>query len=203
VIEFIKQEGQHSFYHILLNKQLIKQGYQQEVSKIVRLADILTPNVLFHNYKIKLACVSGGEQLIQALGLWLLSNKEGSFIDKEIERFFCWHAIEELEHYHISFEVCVDLKVNYFFRTLGLFITGFYVFLVMLYGIILFIRKDRLYIQPHVLVESLLLIFTRRYTNRILFIELVKTLVNNLNPFYSALNNNELLIKKYDSKFMF
>jgi len=197
---FIKQEGQHSFYHVLLNKQLIKQGYQLEVFKIERLADILTPNILFSNYKIKISCVSGGEQLIQVLGLWLLSNKKGSFIEKEIERFLSWHAIEELEHYHISFEICLALKINYFFRTLGFFISAFYVFLVMLYGIILFIRKDKLYLQPFILVDFLMLIFTRRYTSKILFVELVKAVFNNLNPFYMALNNNRLLINEYENR---
>ncbi len=102
---FSRQEGQHGGAHSQYNKLLRKQGI--DVDKILevlaghkRATQRLPP-------KLQLALTAAAEHLTATLAEGLLRDPAflGSSTDPEMRALYLWHAVEEVEHKAVAFDV--------------------------------------------------------------------------------------------------
>ena len=135
VKDFIRQEGQHGIIHDQFNLLLGKQGID------VKALENITSSFLFgfkRKYlpqKYNLACVAAAEHLtaIMATVFFERKNMMGS-ADPRVYAMYAWHAMEEMEHKAVAFDVMQKVaKVGYFTRVLALMELTFTFVLSILY----------------------------------------------------------------------
>jgi predicted metal-dependent hydrolase len=114
---FIRQEGQHGMQHMGFNELLKKQGVP--VDAILHF-ERMALGVMEKRFspQFNLALTTAFEHFTALLADAFFANKrtlEGA--DERIKALLGWHAIEEMEHRHVAFDVYVkSAKGGYFMR---------------------------------------------------------------------------------------
>ena len=116
--DFIRQEGQHGIIHSQFNAHLVKQGI-----KVDRLEghmkwwlfDVLRKRL---PKKQTLAITAAAEHLTAIMAEALFQRKEVmGEADPRMFAMYAWHAMEEMEHKAVAFDVMKDVaQVGYFMR---------------------------------------------------------------------------------------
>ncbi len=125
IISFSKQEAHHAKAHIEFNNVLRKHGYDVDgFTKFTKRYFYVVEKFL--PAKIALALTVFMEHLtaVMAEGAHRFPElQEG--LPKEARDFWDWHAVEEMEHKSVAFDVLTEIGGGYFTRTLtaGIFIT--------------------------------------------------------------------------------
>lgn len=122
---FTGQEAMHSREHRDLNERLAKMGYHTERADrtIGRLLDFLwklPPRTL------PIAATAAAEHYTGLLGESVLSDertREVLFGEEAVQPLITWHALEELEHKNVAFDVLVAAGGHYPIRVAGFFVT--------------------------------------------------------------------------------
>lgn len=132
VAGFIGQESVHGQEHRKLNEKLIEMGYpmvrlftfgpNSARQKLIQRSEKLLPG------RVRLAFTAAGEHYTAVLGQRVLSSDEIQAIpaDPEGRQLLNWHAMEELEHKSVAFDVyraiggpewirIAVMGINYFF----------------------------------------------------------------------------------------
>jgi predicted metal-dependent hydrolase len=105
VAGFIGQEVTHAREHTNLNEQLDKMGYPvratQKLGELFMGAEKLTPPLLL------LAMTAAGEHFTAIMAEQMLESDElqAMAYDPEVRGIMNWHALEELEHKSVAFDV--------------------------------------------------------------------------------------------------
>mgnify|MGYP006154654541 CR=1 FL=1 len=120
--DFIRQEGQHGIIHSQFNAHLVKQGI-----KVDRLEghmkwwlfDVLRKRL---PKKQTLAITAAAEHLTAIMAEALFQRKEVmGEADPRMFAMYAWHAMEEMEHKAVAFDVMQKVaKVGYFRRVMAL-----------------------------------------------------------------------------------
>lgn len=105
VKDFIRQEAQHGIVHDKFNEVMAQQGVN--VDKII--TNIQTNLQFIQKYmppKFQLAFTAALEHFTATLGEGILENEEVfEHADPIMRALFMWHAVEEVEHKAVAFDV--------------------------------------------------------------------------------------------------
>jgi predicted metal-dependent hydrolase len=124
---FIRQEAQHGIIHTKYNERLKRQGIPVEkIERIMRfffftLAPKVSPRIQ------RLTETAATEHMTAIMAHCLFTNKElMDKADPRVRAMYAWHAIEEVEHKSVAFDVMQKIaKVGYLRRSLALINTTF------------------------------------------------------------------------------
>lgn len=134
--DFIRQEGQHTMVHNQYNARLKAQGI--DVDMILRKHDAwmfgFQRKRLPKSYTLALTAAA---EHLTAISAHALFDNRGVFegADPRVRAMYAWHAIEEVEHRAVAFDVMQQTaKVGYFVRFLAM-VEAILTFLVMIFVI--------------------------------------------------------------------
>jgi len=119
---FNRQEAQHTLVHRQDNDRLRKQGV--DVDKLTKYIDNLLNVEYRKSYSrgYTLSITSALEHFTSIIAHSLFDKRDVmKHADHRVRAMYAWHAIEEVEHKGVAYDVMVDYaKVGYFKRALGL-----------------------------------------------------------------------------------
>lgn len=123
VKEFTQQEAQHGIAHTRFNQLLAAQGMPME--KILNeLKDYIKRDQARYSDEFNLALTAAYEHFTALLAETFFSRKEVTAdIHPKMRAMFAWHAIEEMEHRSVAFNVMKTVaKVGYIKRCIAMVI---------------------------------------------------------------------------------
>ncbi len=131
---FMQQETQHAIEHEKYIQNLRDQGY--DIDQTLRLVeDVITRFVeKSTSAEFKLSLTAGFEHLTSLLAEIGLSEKFFENSDPVMKKLFEWHAVEEIEHRAVAFDVLKSANPSYANRIAGLM--GGYLILSGLVGLV-------------------------------------------------------------------
>lgn len=116
---FAGQEGQHAHQHERFFENLAQQGYSFEklLDRFQRLAR-WSKNV---PRSLRLAITAGAEHYTATMAALLLESGMLEDCDPTMRNLMTWHALEEIEHKHVAYDVLVACypKTSYPLRLIG------------------------------------------------------------------------------------
>ena len=116
--DFNRQEAQHSMVHRQDNDRLRKQGV--DVDKLTQYVDTLLNGHYRSHYSkgYNLAVTSALEHFTSIIAHSLFDKRDVmKEADHRVRAMYSWHAIEEVEHKGVAYDVMIDYaKVGYFKR---------------------------------------------------------------------------------------
>jgi uncharacterized protein len=193
---FLAQEAIHSREHADLNTALEKMGYPARQLESSLRAAIQGTNP---GEKWRLAETAGLEHLTAILGHKLLSQPHlRELFHPDVLPMWMWHAVEEMEHKGVAFDVYQEVFGGYSLRavtlvvgTLGLFITAH----AYQYQ---FLRKDGLAHKPSVWLKGL----WKMWGKDGLLLDLVPVWLDYFRPdFHPWQNDDSQLVADYKRMF--
>jgi len=115
---FAGQEGHHAHEHERYFSTLREQGYQIDgflgrFTKFNRFCSRYLPAVF------RLAVTAGAEHYTATLGAFTLRNSRLGEAHPVMRRLITWHAVEEIEHKSVAFDVLHEVNDSYLLRTAG------------------------------------------------------------------------------------
>lgn len=115
---FIGQEGHHAAEHAVVNDWLAARGApMDDVDAIVQWTMKLFDS---HSPKQRLAIVGGAEHLTALFGGLVLSRPEiVEQVHPDLRRLWIWHAMEELQHKAVTYDLYEALDGSYARRVYG------------------------------------------------------------------------------------
>ncbi|MEK6805269.1 MAG: metal-dependent hydrolase [Pseudomonadota bacterium] len=134
--DFTYQEGQHAMAHMQFNERLREQGV--EVDRILDHQDHIENEVFRKKFSkgFTLGMTAAGEHLTAIMCHGFFRAGVMDKADARVRALYAWHAIEELEHKAVAFDVMTKVaKVSYLTRIASfLFVSVMFpihVFLIM------------------------------------------------------------------------
>jgi len=119
IAAFSGQEGQHARQHERFFVVLARQGYEVEgmlgrFRKIAQFTNRYVPS------SVRLSITAGAEHYTATMASLVFEHDMLSDCDVTLRDLIQWHAIEEIEHKHVAYDVLVALyPYNYPLRILG------------------------------------------------------------------------------------
>lgn len=139
---FIKQESNHSKNHIDYNKWLAKNygfapGFKKLVNRSLKV-------FILHGDKHRLACTVALEFLTYVFSRIILQNRILEGADEQMNRFWTWHSVEEIEHKSIAVRAFDELDGSYLRRLFALAAVIPALSSLLVVGMFQFMKEDRL-----------------------------------------------------------
>ena len=120
--DFIRQEGQHGLIHDQFNKRLKAQGIDVDMLERIETKLLFGFMRKYVPKKHTLAVTAASEHMTAIMAHSFFERKEVlERSDPRMRAMYAWHAMEEMEHKAVAFDVLQKVaKVGYFRRTLAL-----------------------------------------------------------------------------------
>lgn len=140
---FSQQEGRHANAHEKYFETLEKQGY--DIRRFLRFYTWFTYHVLerIAPGQLKLAATAAAEHFTATLAKGALGTDLFESADPTMRALLCWHAVEEIEHKSVAFDVLERVNPSRRLRLAGLYVSGT---LLAAFGIgatAMLLRQDR------------------------------------------------------------
>lgn len=105
---FIGQEGHHSRQHRLVNKELDRLGYKtNRVEKILH--KVIENKLKKMSHQFRLAHTVCSEHITGIMGEYVINHPEFfDNIESPFKDLMLWHAVEEVEHKSVAFDVYME-----------------------------------------------------------------------------------------------
>lgn len=115
--DFTFQEGQHSRVHREYNARIGRQGFDVQKAEAIH-RKIIAWEREHYSRKFTLAQTAAAEHVTAFMAHFFLNNRDiFADADPRIRAIYVWHAIEEIEHKAVAFDVMQKVaKVGYFRR---------------------------------------------------------------------------------------
>ena len=125
VADFIRQEAQHGMAHDKMNQIMKEQGMPVD-QFTTRLKKIFRFELKNRSAQYNIAMTAAAEHLTALMADTFYSKKETlAEADPFVRALFAWHAIEEMEHKDVAYDVMQDVaKVDYRTRAYALALIG-------------------------------------------------------------------------------
>jgi predicted metal-dependent hydrolase len=139
---FSGQEGQHARQHERFFTVLARQGYDVETllarfRKIAQLSNRRLPRAL------RLSITAGAEHYTASMASLVLEHDMLTDCDSTLRDLIQWHAIEEIEHKHVAYDVLISQhRYNYPLRILGFLIATAFIAIWTLVGMRSLLLQD-------------------------------------------------------------
>lgn len=121
VKDFMMQEGQHGMVHTKYNQRLERQGVQisRFTQHIRRISDV---RLRRYSAKYNVALTAAFEHFTAMMAELFFAEKTMlAGADPRVRAMFAWHAVEEMEHKAVAYDVMQKVaKVGYIRRTLAM-----------------------------------------------------------------------------------
>jgi len=136
VKDFIYQEGQHGMQHDRFNARLAEQGVRVDIIDD-RNRRVIAWWRRWMPKKLTLAMTAAAEHMTAIMAHAFLGNRElFANVDPRMRALYFWHAIEEIEHKAVAYDVMKRVAgVGYFTRISGMLLETilfpFFTFMVM------------------------------------------------------------------------
>lgn len=139
---FVGQEGQHAKQHGKFWQNLQQQGYT--IAPFLKTVKTLLHRVeQLSSLSLNLAIGAGLEHLTTLMASLALEEDFLDHAEPTMKELFEWHAIEEIEHRSVVFDVFQAVSKNYFFRLLGLIISHILVLGMLNAGVFILLWQDK------------------------------------------------------------
>jgi predicted metal-dependent hydrolase len=140
---FAAQEGQHAREHEAFFAVLEGQGYdfQEHLRTFRRFSRWGSKHV---PAALRLSLTAGAEHYTATLGALALECDLLHDCDDTMRELITWHAIEEIEHKAVAFDVLRATHPGYFLRVLGFVIATLCIGFFTARGVVLFVKHDRI-----------------------------------------------------------
>jgi predicted metal-dependent hydrolase len=132
---FFGQEGRHAYAHERFFDTMRAQGY--DIDSILKRYEHVAYDIIekASPAALRLSVTVALEHFTAILAEDALTGRELSRAEPEMRRLLQWHAIEELEHKAVAFDVLAEVAPSYALRMTGmvvatLVLSGFWVFAV-------------------------------------------------------------------------
>lgn len=119
---FFGQEGRHAYSHERFFDTMRAQGY--DIDRILRRYEHLAFDVIekVSPPLLRLSVTVALEHFTAILAEDALTSAELSHAEPEIRRLLEWHALEELEHKAVAFDVLAEVAPSYVVRAAGMIV---------------------------------------------------------------------------------
>lgn len=124
---FSGQEGQHANQHERFFQVLARQGYEVDsmLSRMRRMSRWATRNL---PRSLRLSMTAGAEHYTATLASLVFKHDLVGECDPTLRDLIEWHALEEIEHKHVAYDVLQKLyRYNYPLRILGYVVASLFV----------------------------------------------------------------------------
>lgn len=121
VKDFIYQEGQHGMVHDAYNQRVANQGVAVDQIE-ARMKKILAWQRKRFPTSLRIAQTAAAEHMTAIMAHSFMANREMfREADPRMRALYVWHAVEEIEHKAVAFDVMQKVgKVGYFTRMAGM-----------------------------------------------------------------------------------
>jgi uncharacterized protein len=127
VRDFIRQEAQHTLVHKQFNERLKKQGIDVDRLENEDAEFLFKQLPTFTNRTQRLSITAALEHLTSMMCTCFFERRDLlEQSDPRIRAMYAWHAIEEVEHKAVAFDVLTKVaKANWFRRNISMFFVSF------------------------------------------------------------------------------
>ncbi|BAY12167.1 metal-dependent hydrolase [Calothrix sp. NIES-2098] len=158
---FICEEAQHSQHHSKFWHNLHLLGYKFDGYLLV-LRQILFKFLSAKlSISLNLAVGAGIEHLTTLMAEYALDGDFIASAEPNLKRLFEWHAIEEIEHKNVVYDVLQYNNKSYFIRIAGLLISNLLVLFFLFWGLAILLYQDKKLLNRKVWQETIQFLFTK------------------------------------------
>ncbi|OUL18577.1 hypothetical protein BV378_36550 [Nostoc sp. RF31YmG] len=158
---FIGQEAQHSQQHSKFWDNLHFFGYKFDAYLHFLQAILFKALESRLSISLNLSISAGIEHLTTLIAEYALESDFMAEAEPNLKQLFEWHAVEEIEHKTVVYDVFQNRTKNYLIRIVGLFISNILVLFFLIWGLVILLYQDKKLLDRKVWQESIDFFFTK------------------------------------------